>query len=112
MKTLIIIFLVSTVFLIADSTKVNMTVTFYDVSLKQAVEIEEILQDEFEGYNYSVEVNKTIPSSDYLQFPQFRYNNIPYLKDGVYVGVGGWMTTNCRTISEPNPPLLDGTFNE
>ena len=59
MKTLIIIFLISTIFLIADSTKVTLTVTFYDVSLKQSVEIEEILQDEFEGYNYSIEVNKT-----------------------------------------------------
>ena len=56
--------LTPTIFLIADSTKISMTVTFYDVSLRQAVQIEEILQDEFEEYNYSIEINKAI-SDDY-----------------------------------------------
>jgi hypothetical protein len=57
-----IIFLVLalSLFLLADSIKTDLVVTFHDLTLEQAAEIEKIIQDDFKDYNVTLSISSVV----------------------------------------------------
>ena len=55
MKT-IILFLALSFLMIADSVKVDVRVTFYDLTLEQATELEKLINKEFKGYSFDISI--------------------------------------------------------
>ena len=73
MKT-IILFLALSFLMIADSVKVDVRVTFYDLTLEQATELEKLINKEFKGYNYDI----SIPEKEVK--PNFMWYDYPALE--------------------------------
>ena len=56
MKTIILFFIVS-IFLVADSVKTDLTVTFHDLTLEQASKLEKIINAEFKDYKFDISIS-------------------------------------------------------
>lgn len=58
MKTILLILAMS-VFLIADSIKTDLVVTFHNLTLEQAAELEKRINEEFEDYSKTISIPET-----------------------------------------------------
>ena len=65
MKT-IILFLALSFLLVADSIKVDVSVTFYDLTLEQATELEKLINKEFKGYSYDISIPEKVKANNWL----------------------------------------------
>lgn len=52
--------------MIADSVKVDVNVTFYDLTLEQAVELERLINKEFKAYNFDISIPEKVKANNWL----------------------------------------------
>lgn len=71
MKT-IILFILLSFLLIADSVKVDLTVTFNDLTLEQASKLEKIIREDFKDYNFTISVPEK--QNVYNPFELYNFN--------------------------------------
>ena len=72
MKT-IILFLAISFCLVADSVKIDLTVTFSDLTLEQASKLEKIIREDFKDYNFTI----SIPEKKESIYPSWNYDLQP-----------------------------------
>jgi len=79
MKT-IILFLTLSFLMIADSVKVDVSVTFYDLTLEQATELEKLINKEFKGYSFDISIPEKEKKFNIWDYSVDDNTTLPYLK--------------------------------
>ena len=77
MNKILIVFMLLSFLLIADSVKVDLTVTFNDLTLEQASKLEKIIREDFKDYNLTI----SIPVKKNESFNPFLLNGISTYDD-------------------------------